>query len=286
VRVALEPKLTSVGGLTVRRALPRIRCRNVGPFVFLDHMGPTVLAPGQRADVLPHPHIGLATLSFLFDGALRHRDSLGSDQIIAPGDVNWMVAGRGIVHSERTPMSTLQAGQTVHGLQLWVALPDAEENCEPRFEHYAARALPSLERPGVQVNLLVGEGFGLRSPVTVLSPTLYAQAMLEQDRQLTLPDTPELAIYLIDGTLIVGSETFTAPQLVVFESRVTQASVTAHTRCHFVVLGGSPVGPRLMDWNFVASSQERIEQAKRNWNDRRFPTIPGDDDEFVPLPGA
>jgi redox-sensitive bicupin YhaK (pirin superfamily) len=286
VRLTLEPKLTQVGSIAVRRALPRIRCRNIGPFVFLDHMGPTQFEPGHHADVLPHPHINLATVTYLFEGVLRHRDSTGADQVIRPGDVNWMFAGSGVVHSERTPHDVVRSGQTLHGLQLWLALPEDSEESAPRFEHHPLSALPTLQDEGVLARVLLGEAYGRCSPVGIASPTLCVDVTLDAGSSLPLPQADELGLYLIDGTLKLADLVVRGPQLVVFEPGQSGERAVATTRCHFVLLGGAPLGLRYMDWNFVSSSKERIEQAKRDWALQRFAPIPGDDQEFVPLPGA
>jgi redox-sensitive bicupin YhaK (pirin superfamily) len=284
IDVVLEPKAKDIGGFTVRRALPQLQRRAVGPFVFFDHMGPAMMPPGEGMDVRPHPHIALATITYLFDGEIFHRDSIGSAQAIRPGDVNWMVAGRGIVHSERTPPETRARGQRMHGLQTWVALPDADEETEPRFEHHPAATLPTRDRDGVGLRVIAGTAYGMRAPTGVLSPTLYAHAKLEAGATLEVDDEhEERAVYLIDGRIVIDDVTIEGTRLVILVNGA-RAAIRAETAASVVLVGGAPLGPRHIWWNFVASSKERIERAKDDWRAGRFPKVPGDEQEFIPLP--
>lgn len=257
----------------------------VGPFVFFDQMGAAVFAPGRGIDVPPHPHVGLATVTYLFDGELLHRDSLGSVQPIRPGDVNWMTAGRGIVHSERTPPEPRRNGSRLHGLQLWVALPLDQEEAVPSFRHYPASVLPARDEGGVHLRVLAGSEYGLTSPVEALSPLFYVDAMMSAGSELALPGGyAERAVYVVDGSLGCGAEHAEAGRMLVF-AREAKAVLCAAQATRIVLLGGAPLdGKRYIDWNFVASSKERLEQAKRDWKEGRFPKVPGDELEFIPLP--
>ena len=272
-------------GFTVRRLLPTAARRMVGPFIFVDHMGPVQLAAGHGLDVRPHPHINLATVTFLFDGEILHRDSLGSEQPIRPGAVNWMTAGRGIVHSERSPSDKRKSGQRVHGMQLWVALPKEHEEVAPSFQHHAAEAIPTVERPGARLRVIAGAAFGATSPVAVLSPLFYVEARLERGAVLPLPDAyAGRAAYVVEGAVSVDGQAHGEGQMMVFRAGVP-ARVEALDAARVLLLGGDPLeGERHIWWNFVSSSRERIERAKDEWRGRRFATVPGDETEFVPLP--
>lgn len=286
IELIIEPRERDLGGFQVRRVLPTVRRRMLGPFVFFDHMGPVVFPPGAGMDVRPHPHINLATVTYLFEGEIDHRDSLGSHQVIQPGAINWMTAGRGIVHSERTPQGARHAGQRLHGIQLWVALPAAHEEVEPEFFHHPAATIPSVERPGVRLRVLAGSAYGQTSPVKTYSPLSYVEAQLQAGAELELPgDHPERAAYIASGSVSCGGEHVGEPKLLVFRAGhrvVLRASADARV----LLLSGEPLeGPRHIFWNFVSSSPGRIERAKRDWVERRFPLVPGDDEEFTPLPG-
>ncbi len=274
-----------LGGFEVRRILPFAGGRMVGPFIFLDHMGPVNFPAGQGMDVRPHPHICLATVTYLFAGEIEHRDSLGVVQTIRPGDVNWMTAGSGIAHSERTGAALRAAGHTLHGLQSWVALPQAVEETAPAFHHFAARQLPARERAGVHLRLIAGEAFGLRSPVPVFSPLFYADAALDSGASLDLPaGHAERAAYIVGGAIECEGRAFEEGSLLLFaeSAAVTLRAITAS---RVALLGGAPLeGVRHIWWNFVASSPERIERAKADWKAGKFAKVPGDD-EFIPLPG-
>ncbi len=282
--VSIAPKLQDLGGFQVGRLLPSVLRRNVGPFIFLDRMGPARFAPGEGIDVRPHPHIGLSTLTYLFEGAIRHRDSVGSVQDILPGDVNWMTAGRGIVHSERTPPAVRDAGHALDGLQCWLALPHPHEETDPAFHHFDAGALPVIEANGVWLRLVAGHGFGRCAPVPVSGDTLFAEVRLEAGGALELPDEhAERAVYPLDSGLAIDGVTLAPDALHVLPGGwITTLAAERPARC--VVLGGAPLdGPRHLWWNFVSSSRERIEQAKADWREDRFAAVPGES-ERIPLP--
>jgi redox-sensitive bicupin YhaK (pirin superfamily) len=272
------------GGFTVKRVLPAIERRMVGPFVFFDQMGPTVLSQGAGLDVRPHPHIGLATVTYLFEGEILHRDSLGTVQRIRPGDVNWMTAGRGIAHSERTPPDLRPGGPRLHGIQLWVGLPKAHEEAEPAFAHHGAAELPVIEGEGKRVRLILGALYGARSPVAVFSDMFYADAALDAGTELELPaEHEERALFVAKGRAEIDGTAYEAGQLLVFAPG-QPVRARALTDSHLLLLGGEPMdGPRHLWWNFVSSSKDRIEQAKRDWKEGRFVAVPGET-EFIPLP--
>jgi redox-sensitive bicupin YhaK (pirin superfamily) len=282
----LEGRPRDLGGFAVRRVLPAGGLQTVGPFIFFDHMGPARFEPGAGVDVRPHPHIGLATVTYLFDGEFMHRDSLGTAQLIRPGDVNWMVAGRGIVHSERTPVELRQTtrGARLHGIQTWIALPRAAEETAPSFSHHPAATLPEVRRPGVLMRLIAGEAYGQRAPASVFSPMFYLAAALEAGCELDLPaGHVERAVYVAEGEVDVAGERHGVGRMVVFEPG-GPATLRAVPASRVMLLGGAPLdGPRHIWWNFVSSSLERIERAKRDWREERFAAVPGDD-ERTPLP--
>ena len=284
VRSVITPPTRNLGDFEVRRALPAPDCRSVGPFVFFDHFGPVVLPPGQGLDVRPHPHIGLSTISWLFDGEIRHQDSLGYDLVIRPGAVNWMTAGRGIVHSERSPHSARATNAALYGIQAWMALPRDKEEMEPAFYHYPAIDIPRIRDSGLQFTLIAGAAFGLSSPVHTESSTFYAELRLQAGHSLAFPiDIEERAIYICEGSIELAGTTYTAGNLLVLKP-AQEARITAVIDCLCMLLGGAPLdAPRLLYWNFVSSRPDRIEQAKNDWKQGRFEKIPGDD-EFIPLP--
>jgi redox-sensitive bicupin YhaK (pirin superfamily) len=272
------------GGMVVGRALPAPQRRLIGPFIFFDHMGPVDFPPGMGTDVRPHPHICLATVTYLFAGEIFHRDSLGSAQAIRPGDVNWMIAGHGIVHSERTRPEVRAKGHHLHGIQAWVALPAEAEEGDPAFFHHPASSLPEIDRPGAKLRLIAGSAYGQKSPVVVSSPTFYVDAQLEAGAKLELPDEhEERGCYVVTGEVRVGAQAFGERSLLVAR-KGAKVVVEAVQASRVMLIGGAPLGPRFIEWNFVASSQERIEKAKGDWKDRRFPVVPGDEVEFIPLP--
>lgn len=270
-------------GFVVGRVLPDARRRMVGPFIFLDHMGPVAFKPGQGIDVRPHPHIGLSTVTYLFSGEIMHRDSLGFTQAIRPGEVNWMTAGRGIVHSERTAPEQRARGGLVHGLQCWVALPEAHAETAPAFTHYAAGDLPTFEDGGARGVVIAGNAFGLVSKVATHSPLFYVDVELDAGARIALPGNyPERAAYVVNGR-VASDGIHEAGNLIVFgDGPATVAAVDAPAR--MMLLGGAPVGARQIWWNFVASTEQRLEQAKADWKSGRM-TLPTDDNaEFIPLP--
>ena len=274
-----------IGGFTVRRALPTAKRRMVGPFIFFDQMGPAILHPEQMLDVRPHPHIGLATVTYLFDGKIRHRDSLGTEMIVAPGDVNLMTAGKGIVHSERTPEEMRDDAMSLSGLQTWIALPDAKEDMDPAFANVAASKLPSVLDNGVSLRVIMGTFAGLVSPTPTHSKTVYVDVAMATGKHLQVPaDIEERAIYVISGEVSIEGDSFAAHQLIVFKPG-SEIIAAARTDAHFVLLGGDSIGSkRYIWWNFVSSSQEKIEQAKQEWRTGKFDIVPGDEEEFIPLP--
>ncbi len=265
-----------LGGLHVARILPSIERKSIGPYLFLDHMGPE--ESGEIA-VRPHPHIHLATVTYLFSGELHHRDSLGSHQAIQPGAINWMNAGRGIVHSERTRQPA-----PMHGLQLWVGLPEEHEESDASFAHYPADSLPTFSASGAHVRVLVGTADGATSPVKTYSPMFYLDVQLEEGARLGVPaGYEERAAYVVDGAIVVGGHRIERGHLAVF-SRKASPVVAADGPARLVLLGGAPLGPRYIWWNFVSSSRERITQAHHDWRDGKFPKVPGDEVEFIPAP--
>ncbi|WP_437710162.1 pirin family protein [Sorangium sp. So ce448] len=282
IELVIDARARDLGGFSVRRVLPSVRRRLVGPFVFFDHMGPARFAVGQGISVRPHPHIGLATLTYLFEGEILHRDSLGSTQPIRPGDVNWMVAGRGIVHSERGDL----AHEThLHGVQCWLALPMEHEEDAPRFEHHPAATIPVVTREGAVLRVIAGEAYGARSPVGVLSPTLYVHAELDTGATLPLPEEHAArAAYVIDGSVGCEGQRFGEGTMLVFRAGA-QPELRALSQSRVMLLGGAALeGDRHILWNFVSSSPERIERAKQDWKAGLFPKVPGDDIEFIPFP--
>ncbi len=285
IELMVIPNVRDIDGFEVRRALPTARRRMVGPFIFFDQMGPALLRAGQALDVRPHPHIGLSTVTYLFDGRIRHRDSLGTEMVIEPGDVNLMTAGRGIVHSERTPEELRGAPMSVSGLQTWLALPEAKEEMAPQFGHTVAADLPVFDAEGVSGRLIVGDFSGLRSPVTPTSETLYADIRLQPGARVKIPaDAEERAIYTLEGEVSISGDVFPARRLLVFRPG-DEIVVFSEAGAHFMLFGGASLGTRrYIWWNFVSSSKERIEQAKQEWKTGRFDIVPGDEEEFVPLP--
>ena len=285
IELVIDQRRRDLGGFEVGRVLPFAKRRMVGPFVFFDHMGPVDFAPGipRTVDVRPHPHIGLSTLTYLFDGEIMHRDSLGSEQPIRAGEVNWMTAGSGITHSERFERARRE-GDSMHGIQAWVGLPREREECDPAFEHHAADALPAYESGGLRARLIAGEAFGVRAPVTTYSPLFYVHWTLRPGAQAQLEARyPERAAYIAAGTVEVEEQTFHAGQLLVFGSG-KPVLFTAAQAATVMLLGGEPIGERYIEWNFVSSSKERIAQAKADWRAGRMKLPVNDDAEFIPLP--
>jgi redox-sensitive bicupin YhaK (pirin superfamily) len=287
LEMVLSGHARDVDGFSALRALPALTRKHVGPFVFFDHLGPSVLPVGRGFDVRPHPHIGLATVTYVLEGEIMHRDSLGFQQVIRPGAVNWMTSGRGIVHSERTPVELRQTGSGLHVAQLWVALPQDHEEMAPEFHHHPADTLPELELNGVTVRVLAGSAYGKVSPVRIFSPLFYAEAALPAGSSLSLPEEHEQrGVYVLTGALSHQGEHFPMRQLAIFKAGGTP-TLRAEADSRILLFGGAPPdGPRYVEWNFVSSSLERIEQAKRDWQAGNFPKVPGDEIEFIPLPPA
>jgi redox-sensitive bicupin YhaK (pirin superfamily) len=271
------------GGFTVRRLLPAAQRQAVGPFLFFDHFGPITAQPGDNHDVRPHPHIGLATVTYLFEGAMLHRDSTGVVQRIEPGAINWMTAGRGIVHSERTPDDLRGVERRSHGLQLWAALPAEHEEDAPSFSHTPASAIPEVALPGVRARVLIGAAFGVASPVPTLSPTVYLDLQLQAGASLDVPDVaPERALYAVDHDCQLDGQPIAAGVMVVLPASACP-SLHAPQGARVVMIGGEPLGHRYLWWNFVSSRKERVLQAGDDWAAQRFPAVPGET-EFIPLP--
>jgi redox-sensitive bicupin YhaK (pirin superfamily) len=285
LEIVLRGHARDVDGFTVSRVLPSLARKHVGPFTFFDHMGPSELPPGRGLDVRPHPHIGLATVTYVIEGEIIHRDSLGFAQAIRPGAVNWMTSGRGITHSERTSSELRQSGSKLHVVQLWVALPTSHEQIAPEFQHHPADTLPEFELNGVQLRLLAGSAYGRTSPVRIYSPLFYLEAALPAGSTLNLPEEHEQrGVYVLSGALSCEGEALEARSLGIFKPGGAP-SVRAESASRILLLGGAPPdGPRYIEWNFVSSSRERIEQAKRDWQAGLFPKVPGDEIEFIPLP--
>lgn len=284
VELVIGSKPKDLGDFDVRRILPNRDRRQIGPFAFFDHMGPADFSPGQGIGVRPHPHIGLATVTFLFEGVIQHRDSLGFDQAITPGAVNWMTAGRGIVHSERTPQELRASGSRLHGLQVWLALPVDSEEMEPSFVHHPASSLPQVEFPGAELTLIAGAAYGEVSPVKTASETFYLAGKLDDTAEFEMPSGFEdRAIYVAEGEVAIGSKTLSPGEMAVVCTGATPR-VVAQSPSLIAMIGGAKLdGERHLWWNFVSSSKEQIEQAKSDWKEGRFPEVPGDP-EFIPLP--
>ena len=284
LELVIEGRARGVGSITVARLLPSPRRHMVGPFIFIDHMGPVEIPPGVGFDVRPHPHIGLSTVTYFFAGENVHRDSLGNERVNRPGDVNLMTAGGGIVHSERAAPAFRAAGGKMHGVQIWLALPDANEDEPPTFEHHPEATLPAIApAPGATGRLLLGAAFGARSPIRHPSGPLLVELRLEAGAEVEVPgDVAERGVFVVEGALRAGSETLSTNQLGVLSGQPVSLAATAPT--HVMLLGGPAHPPRFIEWNFVASSRERIASARDRWKARQFPAIPTDDQEFIPWP--
>lgn len=284
VEHVIIPRLRDLGDFTVRRALPAAERQRVGPFIFFDQFGPTVLPAGHGLDVRPHPHIGLSTLTWLFAGEIQHKDSLGNDLVIRPGEVNWMTAGRGIVHSERSPASQRPIAAPLGGTQVWLALPTEKEEIAPAFYHYSANEIPRITANGLSLTLIAGTAFGASSPVHTESETFYADLVLDASLRFEFPiHVEERALYVIEGSIRIATESYEAGTMIVLKPGA-QVELLAESKCHCILLGGAPLdGQRHLYWNFVSSSRQRLEQAKEDWRQGRFDKVPGDV-EFIPLP--
>jgi redox-sensitive bicupin YhaK (pirin superfamily) len=288
IETVIVPRAHDIGGFEVRRALPARERQMVGPFIFFDQMGPGEFLAGRGLDVRPHPHIGLSTVTYLFEGEILHRDSLGSAQPIRPGDVNWMTAGRGIAHSERTDPALRVRDSRLFGIQSWVALPKPQEEAEPDFVHHPSATLPVAEEDGMRLRLVAGTGWGLTAPVVTASPLFYADAALSPGAALPLPEEhEERGAYIVQGAVEVTGTRFEAGRMLLFRAGDRLALRAGPEGARLLLLGGAAMdGPRFIFWNFVSSSRERIEQAKADWKAGRFEKVPGDEREFIPLPEA
>ena len=283
IELLLLPKEKVLGGFSVRRTLPSRQRKMVGPWIFFDHMGPARFEPGPGVNVRPHPHIGLATVTYLLEGEMLHRDSVGSVQVIKPGDINLMVSGRGIVHSERERPEMTEVARTIHGLQLWLVLPEKDQEIEPAFYHYDADDLPRVSIGGVPVRVMIGSAYEQTSPVKTFADTLYIEADLRAGQTLELPAAQERAVYVASGSLSLQDtrlETYSLAVLAQGENIV----VTAEEDSRIAVIGGESMAPRFIDWNFVSTDKNRIAQARQDWREQRFALVPDDDEEFIPLP--
>lgn len=284
IKLLLEAVERDMGGFGVRRFLPSKELANMGPFIFFDHLGPAIFPPGEGIDVRPHPHIGLATVTYVFSGEILHRDSLGHVQSIRPNEINWMTAGKGIVHSERTPPELRQHGHALEGLQLWVALPEEQQESDPFFTHYEKGSLPQLESDKVKIRVLIGEAYGLKSEVKTHSSTLFVEVQLDTGGQIVLPEGIEdRAVYVISGQLLVQEAQIPQHRMAVFD-QTTDIQLEATEPTRMAIIGGTNLGKRTVWWNLVSSRKDLIEQAKRDWREQKFQKVPGET-EFIPLPG-
>ena len=291
IDLIIEPDEKDLGEFTVRRSLPAPQHRMIGPWLFFDHMGPATFAPGQGVAVRPHPHINLSTVTYLFEGEILHRDSLGYVETIQPGDINLMVAGKGIVHSERERPEVNEVEHRLHGLQLWLALPEEDEETEPAFYHYPGEDLPTVVIDGVAVRVMMGSAYGVTSPVKTHADTLYIEADLKQGQSLALPSADERGLYLVSGKVEARDNNGEVSEPVLIDkhqlavlSQNADVQLTALEDSRLALIGGENIGPRYLYWNFASSSKERIEQAKQKWKNSEYPKIPGDEEEFIPLP--
>lgn len=283
IKHIIEGQEKHLGGFHVRRILPHTKQRMVGPWIFFDHMGPAEFVAGEGINVRPHPHINLATVTYVFEGEILHRDSLGNHQLIRPGEVNLMVAGRGIVHSERERDEIRDKSHKQHGLQLWHALPEKYEEVDPAFYHYSYKHIPTVTIKGIPIRVLMGSAYGVTSPVISFSEILYIEAQLQADQELKLPQATEAAIYVVDGEVSINGEGLQQYHMMTAEN-YGDLIVTANKQSRIVLIGGEPLGGRHIYWNFASSRKERIEQAKKDWREGRFAKVHGDDKEFIPLP--
>ncbi|WP_100640711.1 pirin family protein [Marinobacter salexigens] len=283
VELLIEPRDRDIGGFSVRRVLPTRQRRMVGPWIFFDHMGPAEFPAGEGINVRPHPHINLATVTYLFEGEILHRDSLGSLQPIRPGDVNLMVAGKGITHSERERPEVTEVAHRLHGLQLWLALPEADEEIDPAFYHYPSDDIPHVEIDSVPIRVIMGSAYGVTSPIKVYADTLYVEAHLQAGQRIRVPNANERAVYVAEGELNAGDTQIPEYALAVLSDK-PDIELTAERDSRIAIVGGENLGKRYMEWNFVSSRRERIEQAKAEWKAQTFPKVVGDEDEFIPMP--
>ena len=283
IELIIQPREKDLGEFSVRRTLPTKERKTVGPWIFFDHMGPAIFPAGSGINVRPHPHINLATVTYLFEGEILHRDSLGSFATITPGDINLMVAGKGITHSERERPEVNNVDHTLHGLQLWLALPEKDEEVEPAFYHYPSADIPATKVNGVPLRVLMGSAYGLTSPVLTYAETLYVEAHMQTGQTLILPNCAERAIYVAKGSLKIKDSLIPQYAMVIL-SAADGVTIEATAESRIALIGGEKIGKRYIDWNFISSRKERIEQARQDWSAGRFPKVVGDEDEFIPLP--
>jgi redox-sensitive bicupin YhaK (pirin superfamily) len=283
IDIIIKPREKDLGEFTVRRTLPTTQRKTVGPWIFFDHMGPANFSAGSGVNVRPHPHINLATVTYLFEGEILHRDSIGSYATITPGDINLMVAGKGITHSERERPEVKNVPHTLHGLQLWLALPEKDEEIEPAFYHYPSASIPAVSVDNVSLRVLMGTAYGVTSPVKTYAETLYVEAHMQDGQRLTLPNAEERAIYVAKGSLKI-KDTLIPEFAMVILSAADDVVIDATADSRIALIGGEKIGKRFIEWNFISSRKERVEQAKRDWQAGAFPKVIGDEDEFIPLP--
>ena len=283
IKQLIHPQEKDLGGFFVRRLFPAVGLKSVGPWVFFDHMGPAEFAPGNGINVRPHPHIGIATVTYLFEGEILHRDSLGSYQTITPGDINLMIAGKGIVHSERERDLVTQSQHKLNGLQLWMALPDKYEEIAPEFHHYPNEEIPSITIDNINIRVMIGSAYGQQSPVKTFSETLYVEATMPAGSQLEVPHASQCAVYIIHGEICIDEVLLTQYSMAILDTS-KNIKIKASQDAQIAFIGGGDLGKRYIEWNFVSSSKERIAKAKSDWKAGNFPLVPGDDEEFIPLP--
>ena len=283
IDLIIKPREKDLGEFSVRRTLPTMQRKTVGPWIFFDHMGPAHFPAGSGINVRPHPHINLATVTYLFEGEILHRDSLGSYATITPGDINLMVAGKGITHSERERPEIKNVPHTLHGLQLWLALPEKDEEIEPAFYHYPSASIPAVTVDDVSLRVLMGTAYGVTSPVKTYAETLYVEAHMQEGQSLTLPNAEERAIYVAKGSLKI-KDTLIPEFAMVILSAAADVVIEATADSRIALIGGEKIGKRFIEWNFISSRKERVEQAKRDWKAGAFPKVVDDEDEFIPLP--
>jgi len=279
----IKPVSKDLGGFCVKRILPSKELKSIGPWVFFDHMGPATFNPGEGVNVRPHPHIGLATVTYLLDGEIQHKDSLGTNETIKPGDINLMVAGNGIAHSERQTPEMIKTPHTVHGLQLWLALPKEHEQCQPSFHHYDADSLPTVQLGNGHAKILIGKAYGQSSPVKTFSNTLYVEVTIDANDSIQLPNFEELGLYIIKGSVKVDEFQIEEQNMAIFKN-TDGIRITAEHNTKLVLLGGDAIGKRYIEWNFVSTDSNLIQEAKQKWANNGFPKVPGDENEYIPLP--
>lgn len=282
IKTVLKPREKDIGEFSVRRALPFMQQRSIGPWIFFDHFGPVSFKPGEGINVRPHPHINLATVTYLFEGEIYHRDTLGNAMAIKPGAINLMVAGKGIAHSERTRDELRKTGYDLHGLQLWHALPEAFEEVEPAFYHTPADDIPCVELDGVTIRVMMGDAFGVTSPVKIFSPNIYLEADMRDGASFDVPEAEELGVYVVKGEADIDGETAPINAMTVLNTEAKTITAKGDTR--LAIIGGASLGKRYLEWNFASSRKERIEQAKEDWKNGVFGDVPGDSEERIPLP--